>query len=277
MSEHGFDTDILDVSSTLKRGKSYIISSGGKIIAALTLLIAVLVTFTDITFSGAASYAFFTNLIMMLIASYLMFFSLEDAGERLGEETEPFTEAARRYRAAKEKIDASSISALRDFCRRYSEKELEYRRESLLTEYGYTKDEYLEYAKSGACPDRRSRRIFKKYERMSSVALTPQVLLSSERVSCSSELINPERYKLLRLIIKLIPSTLCMAFTVSVMLSAKDGMTLDSVLDGLLKLSALPIVGLRGYSEGYSYAKNSKSSWLESKARIIETFLLEQE
>ena len=58
-------------------------------------------------------------------------------------------------------------------------------------------------------------------------------------------------------------------------MSTKDGTTLDSIIDGLFKLTALPIVGLRGYSEGYSYVKNSKTVWIETKARLLEAFLAE--
>ena len=110
---------------------------------------------------------------------------------------------------------------------------------------------------------------------MRAVALTPQTLLSVNRSGLESELCDPERKKLGHLVLQLIPSTLCMAFTVSIMLSTKDGTTLDSVIDGLFKLTALPIVGLRGYSEGYSYVKNSKTVWVETKARLLEAFLNE--
>lgn len=64
-----------------------------------------------------------------------------------------------------------------------------------------------------------------------------------------------------------------MAFTVSVILHTKDGLDASSVMDGIFKLTALPIIGLRGYSEGYSFVKNGKSAWLETKSRLLETFL----
>ena len=65
-----------------------------------------------------------------------------------------------------------------------------------------------------------------------------------------------------------------MVFTVSVMLTTKDGMTVSSVIEGLLKLSALPIIGFRGMLDGYKFAKEEKSAWLETKARLLESFLL---
>ena len=274
MSDFSFERDLLDVGGVMKRGKSYLVSNGGKIIALITFIVSVIVMFTDISFSSFASYSFFTTLLLMLFSSYLMFFSLEDAGERLGEELESYKAALERYYASKSKISAKSIPALREFCTRYSKDELEYRKISLLTEHGLTESDYEAYI-GGEAASKRSRKVFKKCENMRAVALTPQVLLSVSRLEQGSELCDPERKKLTHLLLQLIPSTLCMAITVSVMLSTKDGTTLDSVLDGLFKLTALPIVGLRGYSEGYSYVKNNKTAWVETKARLLEAFLNE--
>lgn len=273
MSDRKFDTDLLDVGGMMKQGYSYLIANGGKIIAALTLIVAVLVMFTDISFSGMSSYSFAITLIMMLMASYIMFFSLENAGERLGEENEGYIEAMKRYKSAREKIGPADIMPLRAFCTDYSREELQYRRLSLLTEYGYTEEEYAKYISCGSFNNKRARKIFKRCERLRSVALTPHTLMSCERSSFASELINPERYKLPYMILQLIPSSLCMAFTVSVILSTKDGLDASSIIDGIFKLTALPIIGFRGYSEGYSYVKNSKTTWIETKSRLLESFI----
>jgi hypothetical protein len=66
-----------------------------------------------------------------------------------------------------------------------------------------------------------------------------------------------------------------MSITVSVMLSAKDGMTASDILNGILKLSALPVIGFRGFCAGYSYSKHTLSLWLETKAGILEAFFKE--
>jgi hypothetical protein len=64
-----------------------------------------------------------------------------------------------------------------------------------------------------------------------------------------------------------------MLFTVSVMVSVKDNMTVAGVIEAILKLSTLPIIGLKGYSDGYEYVMNNESAWLETKSRLIEAFL----
>jgi hypothetical protein len=64
-----------------------------------------------------------------------------------------------------------------------------------------------------------------------------------------------------------------MVFTLSVILTAKDDLTLSTVIDGLVKLSALPIVGFKGMLDGFRFAKEDKSGWLETKARLLESFV----
>ena len=74
------------------------------------------------------------------------------------------------------------------------------------------------------------------------------------------------------LLLKILPSTICMILTVSVMLNVKEDMTASDVINGILKLSALPVIGFKGYSAGYGYTKNSLSLWIETKANILEKF-----
>ena len=56
------------------------------------------------------------------------------------------------------------------------------------------------------------------------------------------------------------------------MLNVKEDMTASDVINGILKLSALPVIGFKGYSAGYGYTKNSLSLWIETKANILEKF-----
>ena len=58
---------LLDPSDLLKKGGLNILSDVGKIVAVTTLVIALLVTFTDISFYGITSEEFTSTLIMMLI------------------------------------------------------------------------------------------------------------------------------------------------------------------------------------------------------------------
>lgn len=270
------NSDLLEIGGMLGRGYSSVIHNAGKIIACITLLIAVLVTFTDIAFSGFGGEKFTFALTVMLLSSYLMYFSLEDAGEKEGESTEEYKSALEKYSTLKKKITPENIDSLRSFCLDYSVRELEYRRLSFLMERGFSATDYALY-KSGARFPKKARRAFRKAEKMRSISLTPSMLMSSSHLHKSNELVNPRKKKILGALGSLLPSTVCMVFTLSVMLTTKEGMTPSTVIDGIVKLSALPVVGFKGMIDGFRFSREDKSVYLESKARLIESFLLSKE
>lgn len=266
---------VLSYERLSDRGYAAIVGSSGKIIAIITALIAVLVTFTDITFSSLASAEFTSSLAVTLIASYLMYFSLEDAGERLGESSAEYKSAEDRFNSLRARVKPTMLAALRDYSVKYSKDELEFRRRAFLCSMGYATEDYDSYI-GGARFPRRAERVFKRAGRMRPAMLNPAMLLSPDRCGTSSEIESPERLKYRAALMRLLPSTACMLFTASVILTAKPDLTAAVVIEGILKLSALPVVGFRGYVAGYRYAKSSKSAWLEAKARILEGFLSEQ-
>lgn len=276
MNEIGeFDRELLELSGTVKSGYLFFINNAGKAIAFITLAVCTLVIFADIGLADIGSATFTATLAAMLLSSYIIYFSLEDSGEKLGERSEEYVSALQKYKEAKAKISSASIAPLRKFCIGYAASELKYRREGFLTEAGYTEEEYAEYRR-GAHVGLRERWYFAKAERMRAVRLTPGMLLSGAGASAASELENPEKKKLLYSFINLLPSTLCMIMTVSVILTVRGDLSPSVILDGLLKLSALPIIGFRGYCAGYSFVKDKRSVWLETKARLLESFVREE-
>ena len=109
--------------------------------------------------------------------------------------------------------------------------------------------------------------------RLRAIKLSPSVLLSHSHGIAKADIVDPRGKKLFGALVSLIPSTICMVFTVSIILTAKENMTVSTVIDGIIKLSALPVVGLKGLTDGYSYARGDKSGWLLTKARLLESFL----
>lgn len=264
--------ELLELGSVIGNGYSAVIHNAGKIIALITLIIAVLVTFTDIAFSGFGGEKFTSTLAIMLMSSYLMYFSLEDSGEREGETTEEYKIALGKFTDAKKRITPDDIDSLRSFCLDYSKRELEYRRLSYLGEQGYSASEYEEY-KKGARFSRKAKKAFRTAEKMRAIPLSPSILMSSSHVHRKNELMNPRRKKIIGAVSSLIPSTVCMIFTVSVIMTTKNGLTPSAVIEGIVKLSALPVIGFKGMLDGYSFSKDDKSVYLESKARLLESFI----
>ena len=267
-----FEISLLESGELLKRGASAIINNVGRTVAAITLVIATLVLFTDISFANFSAESFTSTMAIMLMASYLMYFSLEDSGEKLGEESDEYKKSKLACDALIDSIGGEKIHLLRKFCKEYSEEEAKYRRANLLLSRGYSTEDYESY-KNGDCTSAAARRVFKRADRLKAKTLTPKDLLTKERAGTKSELQNPETAKLLRMIVKLLPTTVCTAVTVSVMLTTKDNLSLATVIDGLFKLSALLIIGFKGYASGYSYTKYTLPVWIDTKTRLLDAFI----
>ena len=267
----GLDLGIVSSNALMKKGYSFIIANVGKTVAAITLAITALVSFTEISFSSLTGESFTSTLILMLISSYVMYFSLEDAGEKLGRESEEYREISKRHTALQTEIKKCDVARLREFCLEYRNAELEYRRSNMLFSLGYTKEEYEAYLRGEEMPPKMQKAL-KRVENIKRAELDAAILLSNDGQR-KSELKNPETSRLFNLFLKLIPSTVCMLFTVSVMVSIKDSMTVSGVIEALLKLSTLPVIGLKGYSGGYEYVVSSETSWLDTKCRLLDSFL----
>ena len=266
----GFEKGLLEYSSNMKRGFSFMAENSGKIIALITAACAVLFTFTEVEFFGVAASDFTATLLVLLFSGYIIYFSLADAGERLGESTDEYKAALEKYNSSRARIQPEMLPALRKFCSEYSAAELEYRREALLLSMGFAPEEF----KSAEAADlsREARRASRAAGRLRVAQLSPRALLSgSERRE--SELSDPERGKILRLSLRLLPSTLCMILTASFILTARADLSATAVIDGIIKLAALPALGFRGYEAGFSFAVGEKLYWLETKTRLIECFL----
>lgn len=271
-----FDMTLLNSEALLKRGYMSVINNAGKAIAAITLFVAVLVTFTDIGFVGRINQSVTGTVLTLLLASYLMYFSMESAGERLGFESEEYRTAYDKYIRELGRIRPSDIYALRRFCTEYAERELRFRREGFLMRNGLGLADYEKFKSGGGAPTRLERRIFAKAEKMKPTQLTPSMLTSAGRGS-KSELHNPEKTKLFSMIAKLLPATASVFFTGAIVLGAKDGLDAMGVIESIMKLSALPIIAIKGYVGGYTYAKEKLSVWLGTKTKLLSAFLSDAE
>ncbi len=266
-----FEDKILDSEELMRKMSKSAFNNMGKIIAFIVSAVMIAVTFADISFRGFFTEDFLGSLLLLITSAYIIYFSLEDSGEKSGSQTPEYINAKAHYDSAREKIHGEDIESLRTFCEEYTKREAISRRNSLILSHGLPLV-MLEDYKSGKKFNKKTEKILKKASRIRPASLSVGILLCREKGGAHSELENPNKRKLPMLILKLLPSTVCMAVTVSVMLSAKDGMSLSDVLNSILKLSALPLIGFRGYSTGYSYAKHSLSLWMETKANVLDAF-----
>ena len=271
-----FEKQLLNSSENLKAGFSKILKNLGQAVAAVTAAVAVIITFTEVAFPTLDINSLAPSALALLLCSYIIYFSLEDAGEKLAEESEEYKSARLRFKNAAEKISGENITEFRAYLENYAKEELNFRRRGMLTSQGISYEEFQNYLslsnQERSKIPKEKRRALDAVAKEKLVKITPRDILSEERTKRGSELENPEKKKLAGLILKLLPSTLCMLITVSVVLDVRTDMTLSDILNGVIKLAALPMIGFRGYSQGYLYGKNSLSAWLSTKAEIIEGF-----
>lgn len=275
MNKRDMEAVILGTDEVARKTRSAILNNTGKLIAVCVAVVSLLVSFTDVSFDAFFEESFCPSLLFILTNGYVIYFSLVDVGENSGRESEEYLLARKRYDEAVDKLCPTDVEALREYCIAYSKRELEMRQDSALLAEGRGREELERYRRGEDMPRSVGRRL-KRIADMKPYPLTPAILLEKERTQRRSELENPGTKKLLRLFLKLIPTTVCSFITVSVMLSAKDGQSAVDILNALLRLSLLPVLAFRGYKEGYLFARNSLSVWLDTKARIIEGFKSEE-
>lgn len=265
--EDGFIT----ADTLTKRGYGMIIKNTGKVIAIITAVVALLLSFTDIKLSELGTAEITSNILVMLISSLIMFFSLEDAGERLCEDSKEYKEASEEYENIVKGIKGEDIGLLRDFCMEYSKRELTARRSSHLLRCGISLEEYERY-QGGATFDRHKERLMKKASRLNAYPLTPEMLLCSCENAEKGELYDSSKFKLMKMSVKLLPTIVCTLLTVSIAISMKEGLNAGVIIESIIRLLTLPIVALRGYATGYNYAKNVSIPRIKTKARILSSF-----
>ncbi len=249
-----------------------IISGLWKLVAGISALVAVLVTFTDITFGGFSAKEMTTVLGVLMISAYVIYFSLEEAGERRGEESEEYCSAIKRHKALCAKLTPEMLPELREFLIDYSLEDAAARRRMILLSAGYTEEDLRSYL-AGSRMSSAARRVMRRAARIRSVGISPADLISTERPKRRGELYNPEPRARVRMILKLLPTTVCMVMTVSVVLSLKESLGPAEICEGIMKLSTLPVVGIRGYTAGLTYAKEIRAGWINTKSALLEAFL----
>ena len=268
----GFESSLLESGKIMHNTAATIINNTAKIVAAITLIISALVLFTDLKFVDFSAESFSSTLAVMLVASYLIYFSMSESGEGAAESCEEYKAALEKCSALTSLIGGDKIANLRKFCQNYSEEELRYRRECFLMRYGYGIDDYHAFLNGDLC-NRGARRVFRRAEKLRAITLDPKALLSRVAVKGRSELQNPSKFRFFNMTVRLIPSMVCMTVTVSVILTAKENLNAEAIADGIFKLSSLILIGLKGYTSGYNYKKNRVTLWLETKARLLDAFI----
>ena len=276
MDNKGLSGGLIEADRLIAKGYAHLTENAGKWVAIITGVVAALVTFTEIGFGGLDAAGLTPTLTVMLIASYVVYFSMADAGERYARDCEEYTAASSALDGARRRVTGEMIPAFRRFCLEWAEEEGRHRAEEVLVANGYGSLDFAAYKRGEALP-LHARRVCRRAERAGRVKISPARILSGREGSYGNGYGNPEGRKLLLMLVKLIPTTLCMLVTVSVILTGREGMGAVEIIEGILKLSGLPVIAMRGYVDGYSYVRGPLSAWTEARSRFIEAFLMKWE
>ena len=263
--EHETDRLFTGALSSLAKGRQRIFSRIGLWISALALLVAVVITFTDVSFLSLSAESLTLKMAIYAAVTVIMFYALEDEGERTGRTESAYKESEKAFLAAKTAVTPAHYGALDGFCERYIEEELSKRRSVFLLSHGIT---------SGDAP--LSGALERKMKALKPLRISAATLLDPSASPRHSPLESPERHRKCRLAARLLPSLLCSVFGIGIAVGVRAEMTPSAVIEGLFKISALLIVALRGYAVGYLFIGDGEIPFLQAKTRLLEQFLCEQ-
>ncbi len=260
-SEHLLATSL----ASLSKGRQKIFAHIGFWIAALSLLVAALVTFTDISLLSISTQSFTVTMVVYATVTVLMYLSLAEEGERTGRSEKAYKEAEDALTKAANCISPASFGRLEAFCQAFVREEFSERRARLLLAYGISDED-------SAPPPAACRRL----KHLRPLQINALMLLGSTLKEGDSPLCNTEKRRRSRLLLRLMPSLLWMIFGIGIAIGAHDSLTTSAILEGIFKLSALLIIGLRGYTQGYLFISEAEIPFLRAKMQLLERFLAEQ-
>ena len=256
----------------LRETRATLIGSIGKLVTLLTLTAVAIVIFTEVSFVRMGTEAFTCELIALLCGAGVSYFAMENQGERLGLESEDSIAALRSLSQSIERIHGTDIEPFSVFCTRYAEEEARRRRTRYLIQNGLSEEALLAYQR-GEPYNKKAVRVLRTAERIHPFVLTPASLLSTGVGTVGEELSNPEAKKRGYLLLRLLPSVLCMTLTVSIAIHIKGELSPALIASGILKLITLIGICTKGYLQGYVYARERLIPWIRTKTRLIEAYL----
>ena len=205
-----------------------------------------------------------------------MYLSLESEGQSFARTQTSFLEQKGAADALAANVQGEMLAPLRNYLARIHAQEIRAREDRLLLCYGIDREEYESYRRGGTYGKKKSRYL-KRVARITIAPLTPSELLFFDEGKVASFTERPSARMRLRGILKIIPSILCTILTVGVMIEIKDGFSLALLIEGVLKLSALLSMGLRGYLAGVGYVNTVLFPFHKVRQKLLDAFLREQQ
>lgn len=255
----------LDLSLGYRRAIGILFGNLSILLAAMTLVVAATVFFTDVRFTALFNSSLSLSFFILLFCSVVMYHCMSDVGRRAGLDTEAYQSAMRAYEEARTEVKREGGGGLYAFCRERVRAELDSARATLLLPY--------EDGENSKGAERARRRAAALRPR----TLTPAMLLDGGRPSrreCLSE--SPASHRRRAGVLSLLPGIIGSFFTVSAVFEVIAAPGLATVAACLLKLLAILYNGVKGYGAGYENTACVAVAYNESRTRLLTAYLRER-
>lgn len=256
--------------------KSTLLDHIGRATAFFAIVICAIFTFTEIAFVDISFEKFTVEGIVILVMAMVMYLSLESEGEAYAKGQNGYLEAKGCADALAVKVRGDALPDLRKYLLHVYEDEVRAREDRLLLMYGLTRAELEKYRQGERFGKKKSHQL-RCVAKTTSRALTPSELLFFEGVGGEEITSAPRKRGRFLGIVRILPSVLCTLLTVGVMIDLKDGFSLRLILEGILKLSALLSMGLRGYLAGVHYVGDVLTPYHKVREKLLDAFLQKEE
>ncbi|MCQ2385343.1 MAG: hypothetical protein MJ078_01515 [Clostridia bacterium] len=252
-----------------------VLANLGILCAGVTLCVAAVLLFTDISFEVAGTYIFSPSFLLLLFAGYVMYFSMASAGRERAS-SEP------GYRKQKETLEGlltqyrlrGSRDSLSAFCRKISARETDEKINGLLLYYGITREDMEKGFAADQKITRRQKKGLRRVKRCEGVTVAPSMLLSGQGVGLYAPPLSapPEKTAARRIILYMLPTSLTAFFSVSVVCSVILKPTAGEWIGYLLKLFTLVFNGIKGYEAGYFHIAKDKKKYRGGQIVLWEEY-----
>ncbi len=252
--------------------KNSLLDHIGRAIAVFAIIICAIFTFTEIAFVDISLEKFTVEGIVILVMSMVMYLSLESEGEVFGKAQASYQSAKSEADTLAQKVRGEELGVLRKYLLTIYKEEVLAREDRLLLAYGLSREDLEGYRRGERFGKKKSHQL-RCVAKTTSRALTPNELLFFEGLQEEEITTAPKKRNRFFGIVRILPSLLCTLLTVGVMIDLKDGFSIRLALEGILKLSALLSMGLRGYIAGVHYVSDVLTPYHKVREKLLDAFL----
>ncbi len=269
----------LFVSENVRKTAKNILSNLGMATAIVTVLFVTGAFFTELEVVGALETLFSPSFFLLLFSSLIMYYALNDTGVGHGKAEKEYLDAKEAYEESTKKAFSCKTQKLPTFCTNLCAEELAEARKSLLLPYGIPYAVYLAKYRGKSKKElpetltRDERSAILRANRLSCQRLTPGMLLDNGTGNGSRKRyllgMSPNRKRVFRDILILLPTFLSAFFSVSIVFSLIESPSFATFIACMLKVCALLWHGVKGYRTGYLYASRDCVAYFQAKTRLL--------